>query len=108
MNGNSWIYYADWFWYLGWFDWRFQVKQLAFLDAALRECDEASAHFMRVTLVKVATTLAEKMNARTMQPGFGGIPDDLEPGDPAQAGEALPSSEHELADVSTAQLVEAQ
>jgi SAM-dependent methyltransferase len=108
MNGNSWIYYADWFWYLGWFDWRFQVKQLAFLDAALRECDESSAHFMRVTLVKVATTLAEKMNARTMQPGFGGIPDDLEPGDPAQAGEALQPSEHELADVSTAQLVEVQ
>jgi len=78
MNKNSWIYYADWFWYLGWFDWRFQVKHLVYLDARLQECSEDAAHFMRVTLVKVATTLAEKMTARTMQADFGGIPDDLE------------------------------
>lgn len=76
MNSNSWIYYADWFWYLGWFDWRFHIKQQVFLDAALRQCDEGSAHFMKVTLVKVATTLSEKMSARTMQPGFGGVPED--------------------------------
>ncbi len=31
---------------------------------------------MRVSLVKVATTLSEKMTARTMQAGFGGVPDD--------------------------------
>jgi SAM-dependent methyltransferase len=80
MNGNSWIYYADWFWYLGWFEWRFQVAQLAYLDAGLQECSEKSAHFMRVKLVKVATTLSEKMTARTLQAGFGGIPTDLECG----------------------------
>ena len=78
MNENSWIYYAEWFWYLGWYEWRFQVRQLVFLDAKLAECARESAHFMRVTLAKVATTLAEKMTARAAQPGFGGLPDDLE------------------------------
>lgn len=78
MNKNSWIYYSDWFWYLGWFEWRFHVKNLTFLDAALQECTEKSAHFMRATLVKVATSLTEKMTARTMQPGFGGVSDDLD------------------------------
>jgi SAM-dependent methyltransferase len=77
LNSRSWIYYSDWFWYLGWFEWRFHIAQLVFLDAALRPCAEAAAHFMRVTLVKVATTVAERMTARTMQAGFGGVPDDL-------------------------------
>jgi hypothetical protein len=107
MNSNSWIYYADWFWYLGWFDWRFHIKQQVFLDAALRECDEGSAHFMKVTLVKVATTLSEKMNARTMQPGFGGLPDDLQPGDRVEAATAS-TRKPEIAEMSTAQLVELQ
>jgi SAM-dependent methyltransferase len=78
LNENSWIYYTDWFWYLGWFEWRFQVKQFVFLDAKLTQCTRESAQFMRVLLTKVATTLAEKMTARTMQPNFGGVPDDLE------------------------------
>ena len=105
MNSNSWIYYADWFWYLGWFDWRFHIKQQLFLDAALRECDEASAHFIKVTLVKVATTLSEKMSARTMQPGFGGLPDDLGPADPIGTAQ-LRTGEQEPAATATAQLVE--
>jgi SAM-dependent methyltransferase len=79
MNERSWIYYAEWFWYLGWLEWRFQVKELVYLDAKLGQCTRESAHFMRVLLVKVATTLAEKMTARAVQPGFGGLPDDLEP-----------------------------
>jgi SAM-dependent methyltransferase len=78
MNEKSWIYYVDWFWYLGWFDWRFQVQQFKYLDSTLKECPRESAHFMRVLLTKVATTLTEKMMARTMQAGFGGVPDDLE------------------------------
>jgi SAM-dependent methyltransferase len=76
MNANSWIYYADRFWYLGWFDWRFQVRQLVYLDAGLNACGESAAHFMRVSLVKVATTLSEKMTARAMQADFGGVPND--------------------------------
>lgn len=78
LNSNSWIYYCEWFWYLGWFEWRFQVKQLDYLDGALRVCTEASAHFMRVSLVKVATTVAERMVARTMRADFAGVPEDLE------------------------------
>ncbi|MFY8016936.1 MAG: hypothetical protein ACOVN9_02400, partial [Inhella sp.] len=78
MNENSWIYYADWFWYLGWFKERFQVQQFQYLDSRLKECNKDSAHFMRVRLIKVATTLAERMTARTMQPSFGGLPDDLD------------------------------
>ena len=94
MNANSWIYYADWFWYLGWFDWRFQVRQLVYLDAGLNACSESAAHFMRVSLVKVATTLSEKMTARAMQAGFGGVPDDeLAPApiEARAAGVALPA-----------------
>ncbi|MEY8878093.1 MAG: methyltransferase domain-containing protein [Leptothrix sp. (in: b-proteobacteria)] len=78
MNENSWIYYTDWFWYLGWFKSRFEVTQFAYLDAQLQPCERPTAAFMRVRLSKVATTLAEKMTARTMQAGFGGIPDDLD------------------------------
>lgn len=78
MNESSWIYYADWFWYLGWFEHRFQVASFTYLDANLRECAKPGANFMRVSLVKQATTLAERMTARTMQAEFGGIPDDLE------------------------------
>lgn len=91
MNGNSWIYYADWFWYLGWFDWRFHVRQLVYLDAGLNECSEGAAHFMRVSLVKGRTTLSEKMVARTMQAGFGGVPDDVVVHDPAAAVASAPA-----------------
>ena len=41
MNRNSWIYYGEWFWYLVWSEWRFQIKQLVYLDGALRECTKA-------------------------------------------------------------------
>jgi len=73
FNTRSWVYYTDWFWYLGWLDHRFQLKQFTFLDGQLRPCQEAEAHFMRVSLEKVATTPAERMLARTMQADFGGI-----------------------------------
>lgn len=29
FNENSWLYYTDWYWYLGWED-RFHLKQMAF------------------------------------------------------------------------------
>jgi hypothetical protein len=79
MNENSWLYYTDWFWCLGWFEARFALRKLAYLDVNLQVCEREAAHFMRVHLVKVATTTAEKMTARTLQPDFGGVPDDLEP-----------------------------
>jgi SAM-dependent methyltransferase len=75
MNENSWIYYCDWFWYLGWFEHRFQVEQSCYLDLELRPAPRERAAFMKVTLVKVATTLRERMTARTMSAGIQ-VPDD--------------------------------
>lgn len=70
MNENSWIYYTDWFWYLGWFEHRFAVEAAGYLDLELREAPRERAAFMKVTLVKVATTLRERMTARTMSAGI--------------------------------------
>lgn len=78
MNEASWVYYADWFWYLGWFEHRFHLQDFAYLDAALKPCGKEGANFMRVTLVKQPTTLAERMAARTMQADFGGVPEDAD------------------------------
>jgi SAM-dependent methyltransferase len=79
MNEKSWLYYTDWFWYLGWFEHRFQVQQFEFLDLQLQPCDKNAAHFMRIRLVKLRTTAAERTTARTMQPDFGGLIEALHP-----------------------------
>lgn len=75
LNENSWIYYTDWFWYLGWFAWRFAVLESSYLDARLQRCAREQAHFMRIRLIKQATTLTERMTARTMQADGGGLYD---------------------------------
>jgi SAM-dependent methyltransferase len=79
MNEKSWVYYAEWFWYLGWFEHRFQVEQFAYLDDALRECAQDKAAFMRVTLGKIETTLHDRMVARTMSPELMLPEDDVMP-----------------------------
>ena len=79
MNEKSWLYYTDWFWYLGWVEHRFHIKSFDYLDLRLQPCEKADAHFMRVCFVKVPTTMAERMTARTMQPDFGGLIDTIEP-----------------------------
>ncbi len=76
MNENSWIYYTEWFWYLGWFDHRFEMVESGWLDLQLKPCAQAGAAFMKVTLRKVPTTLRERTVARAMRADFGGIPDD--------------------------------
>ncbi|MCH8179345.1 MAG: methyltransferase domain-containing protein [Proteobacteria bacterium] len=76
MNERSWVYYTDWFWYLGWFESRYKVDQFTYLDTQLKECGREQAAFMKVLLVKVETTMQERMIARAMQANFGGIPDD--------------------------------
>ncbi|WP_418319366.1 hypothetical protein [Piscinibacter sakaiensis] len=76
LNEHSWIYYCEWFWYLGWFEHRFRMAQLTYLDGRLAECGIDAAHYMRVKLVKVPTTMAERTQARTMRADFGGVPDD--------------------------------
>ena len=79
MNENSWLYYTDWFWYLGWLDHRFSIEQSGWLDMNLGECAKEQAAFMRLTLVKVETTPRERMVARTMNPDAM-LPDDLDAG----------------------------
>ena len=75
MNENSWIYYCEWFWYLGWFEHRFQIERSTFLDLQLKDCGRAQAAFMRVVLSKVETTLQERTTARTLQADLR-MPDD--------------------------------
>lgn len=77
MNENSWIYYTEWFWYLGWFEHRFELADSTWLDMQLQPCAREDAAFMRVVLRKVETTLRERTVARTMQPDFGGIDEDF-------------------------------
>jgi SAM-dependent methyltransferase len=67
MNENSWLYYTEWFWYLGWFEHRFEVTESSYLDLMLKPCVRESAAFMRVVLKKVETTPHERTVARTMQ-----------------------------------------
>jgi hypothetical protein len=54
------------------------VVGLGYLDANLAECSRESAHFMRVRLQKVQTSLIERTTARTMRADFGGIPEDTD------------------------------
>ncbi len=73
MNENSWLYYTDWFWYLGWLAHRFRIRESHWLDVHCKRCEKVSAAFMHVTLEKVQTTIAERMVARTMRADFGGL-----------------------------------
>jgi SAM-dependent methyltransferase len=75
LNENSWVYYTDWFWYLGWFEHRFEMAQSSWLDLQLKPCAKEAAAFMRVTLRKIPTTTRERMVARTMSPDLM-VPDD--------------------------------
>jgi hypothetical protein len=75
MNENSWVYYTDWFWYLGWYEHRFEIASSTYLDMGLRECGRQSAAFMRLLLRKVETSPQDRMIAQTMQPGVR-LPDD--------------------------------
>jgi hypothetical protein len=79
LNENSWVYYTEWFWYLGWFEHRFEIAEAIWLDMSLQPCAKEQAAFMRVTLRKVETTPRERTTARTMQADFGGVADDLPP-----------------------------
>lgn len=97
LNENSWRYYTDWFWYLGWFEHRFELAQFAWLDATLKPCDKAAAAFMAVSLRKRATTLHERTTARVMRPDFGGLDPDwpATPEPPARRG-TLPDGQASL------------
>ena len=77
LNENSWIYYTQWFWYLGWFEHRFEMGQSSWLDLNLQPCAKDEAAFMRVTLQKVATSAQERNTARVMRADFAGLDEDL-------------------------------
>jgi SAM-dependent methyltransferase len=79
MNENSWIYYCDWFWYLGWLEHRFTVRVSDYLDLELRVAPRERAAFMRVTLEKVVTTPRERMVAHTMSASLDVPADTLDP-----------------------------
>jgi SAM-dependent methyltransferase len=76
MNERSWIYYTDWFWYLGWFEHRFEVSQFSYLDEGMQTCTVDHAAFMRVLLTKVETTPRERTTARVHQADLR-LPEDL-------------------------------
>lgn len=71
MNDNSWRYYTEWFWYLGWFQHRFERTGFGYLDHRLQPCEREAAWFMQVELTKVETTISERMQARCMRADFG-------------------------------------
>lgn len=71
MNDQSWRYYTDWFWYLGWFEHRFEKTAFGYLDHRLQPCERDAAWFMRLELTKVETTVAERMQARCQRADFG-------------------------------------
>jgi SAM-dependent methyltransferase len=77
MNQNSWVYYTDWFWYLGWFAHRFELTEFTWLGAELQPCEEVQAVFMRVKLRKIQTTPHERSIARVTSPDFKITTDDL-------------------------------
>ncbi len=95
LNENSWIYYTEWFWYLGWFEHRFEMLRSNWLDGQLKPCNQAQAAFMRVTLRKIATSPRERTIARMQRADFGGIADDCP---------AATESAHALADGQPRQL----
>jgi SAM-dependent methyltransferase len=75
MNENSWLYYTQWFWYLGWFEHRFEIDTSCYLDMQLQPCGQERAAFMRLSLKKIPTTPHERTIARTMQANWI-VPDD--------------------------------
>ena len=87
MNENSWIYYTEWFWYLGWYEHRFALADSTYLDESLRPCGQSGAAFMRVVLRKVPTTPWERMQAQSLQADVH-VPDDELPAPCADAQEA--------------------
>jgi SAM-dependent methyltransferase len=83
FNQNSWLYFSDWSWYLGWFDYRFQVANssinLSDLGKTLMQRGVKNTELlntpravdsMRVELIKRATTPEEKQLARAFDGDF--------------------------------------
>jgi hypothetical protein len=76
FNEKTWLYFSELFWQLGWFEHRFQVERLEYMNARNEVCERDQACTMSVLLIKVETSAQERTRARTMQADFS-IPDDL-------------------------------
>ena len=44
-ENNSWSYYTDWFWYLGWYEHRFEIADSSYLDERVQPCEQGQAAF---------------------------------------------------------------
>jgi len=99
LNENSWRYYTEWFWYLGWYTHRFEIARFEYLDEHLAVCQQPAAAFMRVLLRKVQTSLQERMLARMIRPDFGpGFEDDWPPAAPMPTVQSPPAAACAAAD----------
>ena len=80
FNDRSWIYYTDWFWYLGWTEARFSADRLEYVVSPLGQellnrgapIDAVAnapraVESMRVTLTKMLLTDADKEVLRQME-----------------------------------------
>ncbi|MFM7531277.1 MAG: hypothetical protein ACKO5J_02060 [Rubrivivax sp.] len=97
MNEGSWIYYTQWFWYLGWYEHRFELADSTYLDESLQPCAQPQAAFMRVVLRKVVTSPWERMQAQALQAEVR-VPDDW----PVTAVESDPQPPEQATWASTA------
>lgn len=81
FNENSFLYYTTWFWYLNWFDYRFEVSRMQFnpseLGKQMKQSNVADSVIVRtpravdsiyVVLRKIETTLEERTQARAFTP----------------------------------------
>ena len=71
FNEYSFVYYCEWFWYLGWSEYRFTIEWMRFFDLKGKETAKEQSDVMRICLQKVALNPKEKAVFRTMDPSFG-------------------------------------
>jgi SAM-dependent methyltransferase len=79
LDEHSWLDATDEFWRLGWFEHRFRIREIDWLDARHARCDKTAAVLLRLVLEKVPTSIAERTKARMMRPDFGGLIDGVRP-----------------------------
>jgi hypothetical protein len=92
LDTTSWDDFTEGFWRSGWFDQRFEMAPLQWLDDAREPVARDRATRVRVVLRKAITTPRERTLARTMQVDFGGIADDLSASSPSPSPVPVPVS----------------
>ena len=71
FNENSFLYFTDWFWYLGWVMERFAIVSSGYFSLDMKPCSRSDdAAFLSVLMEKVETTPAERNTARIMSSDF--------------------------------------